>query len=366
MWSPDSSSSPPEKTYGVEIIGKDESAADEGGMMEDSVRAVERILKYKFAKKELLEQALTHSSSSSSSYERLEFMGDAALCLAISNMFYLTYPDLDPGQLSILRAANLSTEKLARVAVKHHFYKYIKHNAIDVLNHMVWDFVKVVQEEEDRMVVHGGQMKAPKVLADIVESIAGAIYEDCGWDLNFMWKVMRELLEPLVMLKVLEKQPQPITMLFELCNKDGKQVEIKHEKNGDKIIATVYVNGGSVASASSDNKVNAKLHAAEAALCILTRPNTNEHIYGDYNEDTEIEGAKQKIYGLCNKRKWPKPSYRVEQEGPAHARIYISSVQVHASDGELLVKGNKRSRVKDAENSAASKMYYRLQKSGHI
>lgn len=98
--------------------------------MDASVRAVEELLKYRFKNKKLLEEALTHSSyTDSPSYQRLEFIGDAALGLAVSNFVYLAYPDVDPGQLSLLRSANISTEKLARVAVRHKLYRYVRHNA---------------------------------------------------------------------------------------------------------------------------------------------------------------------------------------------------------------------------------------------
>ncbi|XP_051115790.1 ribonuclease 3-like protein 2 [Andrographis paniculata] len=56
--------------------------------------------------------------------------GDAALGLAISNLVFLQYPDADPGKLSLVPAANISTEKLARVAVHHQFYKYVRRNAV--------------------------------------------------------------------------------------------------------------------------------------------------------------------------------------------------------------------------------------------
>lgn len=50
------------------------------------------------------------------------------------------------------------------------------------------EFALAVQEEEDT-VVHGGEVKAPKVLADIVESLAGAVYVDCNFDLRVFWEV---------------------------------------------------------------------------------------------------------------------------------------------------------------------------------
>ena len=101
------------------------------------IRPVEEILDHSFKNKTLLEEALTHSSfisESRKSYQRLEFIGDAALGLALSNHVYLIYPDLDPGQLSLLRAANISTEKLARVAVRHGLYRFLRHNAASLRN----------------------------------------------------------------------------------------------------------------------------------------------------------------------------------------------------------------------------------------
>ncbi|CAL5390407.1 unnamed protein product [Camellia sinensis] len=88
--------------------------------MDDSVRAIEQLLNYQFNDKKLLEEALTHLFyTDSPSYQRLEFVGDAALGIAISNFIFLVYPDLHPDQLSLLRSANISTEKLACAAVRH-------------------------------------------------------------------------------------------------------------------------------------------------------------------------------------------------------------------------------------------------------
>lgn len=96
------------------------------------VKAVEEILDYKFNDKKLLEMALTHPSytnSRSGSYQRLEFVGDAALGLAIASYAYLVYPDHDPRDLSLVTSANVSTEKLARVAVRTGLYKYVRHHS---------------------------------------------------------------------------------------------------------------------------------------------------------------------------------------------------------------------------------------------
>lgn len=49
--------------------------------------------------------------------------------------------------------------------------------------------IAVEEEGEEEMVVHGGQMKAPKVLADIVESITGAVFQDCDFNFQILWEV---------------------------------------------------------------------------------------------------------------------------------------------------------------------------------
>ncbi|XP_034677916.1 ribonuclease 3-like protein 2 [Vitis riparia] len=334
--------------------------------MEASVEAVERIINYKFRNKKLLEEALTHSSyTDSASYQRLEFIGDAALGCALSNYVFLAYPSLDPGQLSLIRAANISTEKLARVAVRVGLYQYVRHNAA-ALDDKVREFALAVQEEGDS-VLYGGSVKAPKFLADIVESVAAAIYVDCNFDLQVLWVVFRGLLEPIVTHEALQQQPQPVTLLYELCQKDGKHVDIKHWRKGSKNIASVYVGGKFIASGSSDEKEIAKLNAAKEALQKLSSKLKDTEMTQnnlEINGSCEIDGAKQKLHEFCSKKKWPKPSYRIEKEvGPAHEKGFLCSVHIETVDGVLVMQGDTKPRVKDAENSAASFMIRTLYES---
>lgn len=341
--------------------------------MEASVFAVEKILNYKFKNKRLLEEALTHSSyTNSASYQRMEFLGDAALGLALSNYVYLAYPQLDPGHLSLLRAANISTEKLARVAIKHGLYRFVRHNAT-ALDDKVKEFSDAVSgEDDDDALVYGGSIKAPKILADIVESVAAAVYVDVDFDLQTFWVIFRGILEPIVTLEDLQQQPQPVTMLFERCQKQGKNVDIKHWKNEAKSIASVYVDGQFIASSSSEQKEIAKLNAAKGALLKLSNSfptNLNNVSLLDIFDGSsfEIEGAKQKLHELCGKKKWPKPNYNIENDmGPPHEKKFVCSVQIATVDGILYVMGDERTRVKDAENSAASSMIRALQDTDYL
>lgn len=94
-----------------------------------SLDDVEAILGYKFNDRRLLEEALTHHSFADTKfcYERLEYIGDSVLNLLFAKEQYFQYPDLRPGPLTRLRAANVDTEKLARVAIRHGLHRYLRH-----------------------------------------------------------------------------------------------------------------------------------------------------------------------------------------------------------------------------------------------
>ncbi|XP_027332508.1 ribonuclease 3-like protein 2 isoform X2 [Abrus precatorius] len=339
-------------------------------MEQTLLEAVENAIGYRFRNKKLLEDALTHSSFANAiSYERLEFMGDAVLGLAISNHLFLAYPTLDPGDLSLLRAANVSTEKLARVAIRYGLHRFVRHNAPPLIL-KVKDFVNVVSQE-NHLVAYGGLVKAPKVLADIVESVAAAVYIDVNFDLQKLWVIFRALLEPMVTPDDLEQQPQPVTMLYEICQKKGKHVDIKHWRNGAKSIASVYVDGKFVASASSDQKDIAKLDAAKIALHKLAELLPVSNFMLDFcagDDGSFVFGAaKHKLHELCGMKKWSKPVYNIEKDsGPSHEKKFVCSVQIATADGILKMSGDEKSRVKEAENSAASFMIRALQECNNL
>ncbi|KAJ8471148.1 hypothetical protein OPV22_025491 [Ensete ventricosum] len=191
---------------------------------------IERLLGYVFRSQSLLAEALTHSSypikRSYHSYHRLEFVGDAALSLAITKHLYLTNPDLGTGRLSALSAA-----KLARVAVRLGLYRFLRRNS-HTLDQMVFDFTNLVmmeREEEIGWAPYGGStVEAPKVLADIIESIAAAVFVDCNFDLELLWKVFRGILEPIITSESIDEQP--VATLYDICQKQGSSIEIKNCK----------------------------------------------------------------------------------------------------------------------------------------
>lgn len=205
-------------------------------------------------------------------------------------------------------------------------------------------------------------MKAPKVLADIVESVVAAVFVDLQFDLKDTWLVVRGLLEPLITLDMLQQQPQPVSKLFESCQKNGQQIDIKQWREDDKTTACVYIDSKLIVSVSSDQKENARLHAARAALEKSTHHNRKIDINSSLFEDGKIGAAKRKLDQISLKKKWSKPTYRLEKDvDPAHAKIFVCSVSLKVGDDLFHEDGEEKSRLKDAEGSAALAMLLGLQ-----
>jgi ribonuclease-3 len=129
-----------------------------------------------------LDKALTHASSACEAegpiedYESLEFLGDAALGLAIAHGLFDRLPDRSPGEYSRLRAGLVNRRNLARTA-----------QALGIA-----PAIRLGRGEE----MSGGRMRA-SLLADCVEAVIGAIYMDLGWDevRAFVERVFKEDLD---------------------------------------------------------------------------------------------------------------------------------------------------------------------------
>lgn len=83
-----------------------------------------------------------------------------------------------------------------------------------------------------------------------------------------------------------------------------------------KGIASVYVDGKFVASGSSEHKEVARVNAAEIALCKLSKlmrmDDVSIEVIAGTDGSFHIEEAKNKLYQLCGKKKWPKPVYKYD------------------------------------------------------
>ena len=123
----------------------------------------QRIIEYRFANLQLLDEALTNASSSANrrnSNERLEFLGDAVLGLIICQRGYEQFPDWLEGQLTILKSSVVSRKTCAEVS-----------NTLGLT-----ELIRV-----------GPGMDKPgrlpsSLAAGVFESVVGAIYLDGGFE----------------------------------------------------------------------------------------------------------------------------------------------------------------------------------------
>jgi ribonuclease III len=127
----------------------------------DGLAALQDRLQHRFGSERLLEQALTHRSFSAEHNERLEFLGDSVLNLAVASLLYQRLGTLPEGDLSRVRANLVKQDTLHRLAVEL--------KLADVLH---------LGEGEAR----SGGHKRPSILADALEAVIGAVHLDAGYE----------------------------------------------------------------------------------------------------------------------------------------------------------------------------------------
>lgn len=113
-----------------------------------------------FGQPQLLQQALTHRSFSADHNERLEFLGDAVLGLAITDWLYQRLRHAPEGDLSRIRANLVRQESLYAMAIQLDIAAALRLGAGEL---------------------HSGGLSRPSILADAFEAIVGAVYLDAGF-----------------------------------------------------------------------------------------------------------------------------------------------------------------------------------------
>ncbi|XP_023900126.1 ribonuclease 3-like protein 3 [Quercus suber] len=234
---------------------------------ESSLEEVELILGYKFKDKNLLLQAFTHVSfhdsdkysEKHSSYERLELMGDSVLNLLMIRKLFFLYPKLSPGKLTYLRSDNTDNEKLARVAFKQGLHRFLRHKKPH-LEQRIQEFEKAMVDYP----LHSHRLiRAPKILADVLEAAIGAVFIDSN-SIETVWKVFEDVLEPFISLEKLGENP--VTTLLEICQKNGCKPRYDTDSWDKDQTAKVYVKDCLVGKATFGKKDIAINRAAKDAL----------------------------------------------------------------------------------------------------
>ena len=125
------------------------------------LQALQKRLQHEFVKPRLLQLALTHRSFSADHNERLEFLGDSVLNLAVAGLLYERLARLPEGDLSRVRANLVKQETLHQLAIT-----------------LGLPLLLSLGEGEAK----SGGHKRPSILADALEAVIGAVYLDAGFD----------------------------------------------------------------------------------------------------------------------------------------------------------------------------------------
>ena len=128
--------------------------------MSDGLVALQQRLQHQFTNAPLLNQAVTHRSFSADHNERLEFLGDSVLNLAVADLLYQRLGALPEGDLSRVRANLVKQDTLHQLAV-------------------TLGLPEVIRLGEGE--VRSGGQKRPSILADALEAVVGAVYLDAGF-----------------------------------------------------------------------------------------------------------------------------------------------------------------------------------------
>ena len=222
------------------------------------IKDLESAIGYRFRNITLLQNALTHSSyanerwhDSLKSNERLEFLGDSILGMAVAEYLYKNFPDRPEGELTRMRADMVCEKTLASVAAR-----------IGLGQHLM-----LGNGEEQ-----GGGRNRDSILADAVESVIAAAFLDGGM------AAARQFIDRYILVEV------PVTKLHNADYKTALQELVQQKKNqvltytligesgpdhDKRFEVEVMLNGEVVGIGSGSSKKRAEQDAAHKAIDAL-------------------------------------------------------------------------------------------------
>ncbi|MBO4541069.1 MAG: ribonuclease III [Bacilli bacterium] len=207
--------------------------------------------------------AFTHSSYNGmvgtrhQDYERLEFLGDAIVGMVCSELCYIYHPEMNQGELSVLKAQFIRTQSEA---------DYCRKLGLDAYIRVGVSF-------------QGDVGKSLSVLEDVFESFIGAVYLDQG--LTFTYKMVRGIFEEDIKKAQIHSEQNPKSLLQECMQADKKEsvtyrILSEEGPSHDKVfIAAVYFEGEELGRGSGKNKKSAETAAAKNALEKMAKPGRN-------------------------------------------------------------------------------------------
>lgn len=218
-------------------------------------------LEYRFNRPELLEEAFRHSSyvnelgdSGLDDNERMEFLGDAVLDLAISHILMELFEDAKEGDLSKFRATVVNEKGLCQVA------KDLE----------LGDYVLLGRGEE----ITKGREK-PSILANCMEALLGALYLDAGFIktkgiIHRLFLPLLEQMESKNMADDFKSILQEYTQEIYKTRPDYLLVKESGPAHNKKFRMSLSLDGKIIAKGEGKSKKEAEQKAAREAFFCLT------------------------------------------------------------------------------------------------
>ncbi|KAK2977945.1 hypothetical protein RJ640_029400, partial [Escallonia rubra] len=199
---------------------------------------------------------------------RLEFLGDSVLDYIVTMRLYHTYPGMSPGLLTDLRSASVNNDCYSQSAVKAGLHQHILHASSELHRHITATVHQFEQLSLESTYGWESETSFPKVLGDVIESLAGAIFVDSGYNKETVFRSIGPLLEPMVTPETV--RIHPVRELTELCQKKHYNMKKPFPScdNGVKSI-TVEVEANGIVykeACSAADKDMAKRLACKAVL----------------------------------------------------------------------------------------------------
>ncbi|KAK7285798.1 hypothetical protein RJT34_20579 [Clitoria ternatea] len=220
--------------------------------------------------------------------KRLEFLGDAVLDYVMTMHFYKenSHDKLSSEFLTTMRSISVNDECYALSAIRAKLHEHI------LCDSAIQKRIAAAMKGAEKLSLEstfGWQMETYfcEVLADVIESIAVAIFVDSGYKKEVVFESIRPLLEPLVTPETAKRHPTD--ELRELCFK--RHYEHKEEaKHGDKYVTLVTI------EVKADG--NSYKHTAEASTEYIARKVASKEVLKLLKEILAPQGQKQVQHGL--------------------------------------------------------------------
>ncbi|EPS97555.1 hypothetical protein FOMPIDRAFT_1166449 [Fomitopsis schrenkii] len=293
-------------------------AHEEVDVSPPQLELVERMLGYTFERKALLIQALTHASYNGDlatmSYERLEFLGDCALDMIVTNMlFHAEGKNYKPGHMHMRKEATVNSHFLAYFCLKTfttcetpnptwspttgvtvgteenkiYLWQCLLHSSHRVLEdqHVAStrfeksgpDIEKALREKTIYPWAALTSLQAPKFLSDMVESLLGAVFLDSDGNFSTVCNVLRTLGVMDVLERIILRDEMdvlhPISRLSIWVAQQVPQqsVKLEVEKTNGNVSCTVRIDGEAIATVeevyrSRASQEQVRFAAAEQAI----------------------------------------------------------------------------------------------------